>query len=131
MPVVPASACSLGYDDGFRPVILLDLAHFVGHRRERFVPGDALPLPGSALSDAFHGVDDAMLGVVVDLAFRHTATAERSSGQGIVGIAFDLDNLVPLRVDDRAAPRMAGGANRPRLFDGHASSSHLSSCDAV
>ena len=129
MPVVGRTAGSLAGDDGLGSVLLGDALALFGEDRERLIPGDALELAftavlGVALSVgvpvyALHRIEQTSLGIVVDLAFRHAHAAANAVRFGILGIAFDAEDLVALRVHEHAAAGVTGRALRPRFLNGH------------
>ncbi len=119
VPVVRGAARALAGDDGLGPVLLDDALRFARDGVQCLIPGDALPFATAALAHAFHGIQDASFGVVVDLALGHAGAADHAERFGIVRVAFDLDDLVAVGVDDHSASGMTGSAYGPGLLDGH------------
>ena len=93
-------------DEGLAAVLFLHLERLLGDFVVCLVPADALPLALAALARATHGVLQA-IGMVDRIGHREAAHAELAVRNRVQRIAFDLFELVVLRVQKNAAAHMA------------------------
>ena len=99
---------SLGEDDGFRPVLVLDLVEALFDGVQSLVPGDALERALAALPHPLHGVSEA-LGMIDVLGEGQSPRAEAALVVGVVFVALHLDQPAVLDIELEAATPMAAG----------------------
>ena len=99
--------------DGFGAVVLLDSVDVLFDEVERGVPGGFPPGVLAAVGAIAHqGVQDAVF--VVDHFFQGKASwAQSPLGDGMLGVAFDLDELSVLHGEDQPATDRMAARGRP------------------
>ena len=81
----------------------------------RFIPGDALPcVLAAVLRIALHRVDDA-LGMILELGHVQAFDAQTPLRDGVALVAFDVDELSVLDVEDGATCRAMAARRRPHI----------------
>ena len=98
-------------DNELHRILLVDLREVVGDGVDSLLPRDALPLVGTALAHALHGILHAV-GIVQSLHSRQALGADAPLRHGVDGVALDLDHAAVLHVHEHAAVGNAGAAGR-------------------
>ena len=81
----------------------------------RLIPGDALPcVLAAVLRIALHRVDDA-LGMILELGHVQAFDAQTPLRDGVALVAFDVDELSVLDVEDGATCRAMAARRRPHI----------------
>ena len=113
IPVVRLAARATEHADGLGAVLLRDLQGGVSHQIGRLVPRTLLPLvQATVFAGALHRVDDAV-GMVDVLRQRQAARTQRTLGDGVLGVAFDLDHLAVLHMHLQSASHGMASRRRP------------------
>src|SRR5262249_4438411 len=98
----PQGAAVAVRQDGFRARLGDDLPPAPADLRQRLVPGDALPAPGTLRADPPQGVHQPV-GVVDVLEVGPDLGAQPAAGDGTVGVAAEVDGPATLHLGEHGA----------------------------
>src|SRR4029079_6038439 len=109
-PADVVAARARAHRDRFGTALGADLEHLLADLVERLVPGDALPLAGTARADSALRVFQA-IGVIDELRSRGANLREVAVIQRAFGVALDLRELAVVHVHQRSAATVAAPAD--------------------